>query len=255
MQPWVPEPRPWPELSRELLAVLDGARLERPFTTEQCNEFPTRGYYACVRCRTPIAAAVNKLGVEGGMSAFQRLNVSDTEIRVVSGEYTTRLQVSCKKCKGNLGEISQDIPMRVKCETGELFKANSVCLHFVDGPAASVLHGNFCAADDDRDGALDEHFIDDVMLLAPDSSSGPRRQVPVTQQLTNSRNVNSIATAVAVSTAAPSRMVNMAGGAPTVVSAQDRHHGTGAALNEYSDEDTPREKGPGEPNSSDYDDE
>ena len=207
---WVPEPTDWPVVSKDILSILDGAKLERPFTTEQCHEYPTRGYYACVRCRTPIAAALNKLGIEGGYSAFQRLNTVDTEVRVVSGEYSSRLQVSCKKCRGNLGELSQDVPARVKCETGEIFKANSICLHFVDGPVTAALNGNFCAADDDRDGVIPDD--DDFGL---EIGGGKVKRTPAVHQQKEQHH-------------------NLTAGSGKIVSAQQRHT---LEANEYSDDE------------------
>ncbi len=208
---------------------MDGTTLERPFTTEQCNEFPTKGFYACVRCKTPVAAAINKIGIEGGISAFQRLNTVDTEVRVVSGEYSSRLQVSCKKCRGNLGEISQDVPPRAKCETGEVFKAYSICLQFVDGPATSVLQGNFCAADDDCDGDIDDDFAMDYGMIG---GSNAKKTAPSSSSTHNKTAMQPLA----------------------VQKLQDRHN-IASAINEYSDDDSPRVRGPGEPSSDDDDDE
>lgn len=120
--------------------------MERPYTTNMGKEFPTRGQYCCIRCRTPIVAAVHKVPIDPGVSAFQKFNTSACLVSVhMSDEYST-LVVLCKKCNGFMGVLTQEIPpsCAAVCVSGEMFKVNSCCLHFVDETAdLTTLSGNY----------------------------------------------------------------------------------------------------------------
>lgn len=139
----LPQPQPFPNpVPKATLLVLDGTKLEAPFSTDLFKEFPERGVYACIRCQQPIAAANTKVPCDFGYSGFRQFNASSCNVVVhLKEDGEPFVMVRCGTCNGLMGELVQ---RAVGCHGEvEVLKANSLCLHFVDSSSTPSLAHNY----------------------------------------------------------------------------------------------------------------
>ncbi|ESL05130.1 hypothetical protein TRSC58_07248 [Trypanosoma rangeli SC58] len=136
-------------LSQQILDVLQGDRMEEPFTTDLWAR-PLKGvaknfsgYYACIRCHVPLVAPTHQiLYLVRGIAAFSRMNTQAVEVRVssVSAPNSSlaqkgdllELQVHCQCCGGFLGILVPCTEIELAAGARSVFAVNSCCLEFVE---------------------------------------------------------------------------------------------------------------------------
>ncbi|CUG89962.1 Hypothetical protein, putative [Bodo saltans] len=220
----VPIVRPFPNsIAPSILRILDGIKLEPPFTTEMAKEFPPRGAYACIRCQRAIVAATLKAPFDFGYSGFLSFNTSSCNIVCsATDDGIPFLQARCEGCNGLMGELVQR-----KNTFGKLvdaLKANSCCLHFVDSDATllqpkAALNGD--TSSDDLEMMLSELDFDDLDVIGTSDGADKSLNKRRLQHETWRRCVSVEALTIPGAN----------------VTAEQRHKGSTAALNEHTSSD------------------
>lgn len=219
-----------PTISREIAKILDGSKMEAPFTTEMFKEFPPRGFYACIRCQQPIAAATSKVACDFGYAGFCHFNAQGSDIVVgATSDGIPFLEVRCGKCKGLLGELIQK---QISEENIEVLKVNSCCLHFVDRDVSSFVMGNYLERtsakqsdseeNDDLEIALGEVDFDDLDVIGTLTGAATAQQ--------KKRDLHDSWRRCPSVELQPTVEVRPA----VTVTSEQRHKGNSEALNEYS---------------------
>ena len=126
---------PWPALSDEDEAFLKGTDVE-PRGGEFFRHFAAEGYYACRRCRAPIARATSKGHIEGGHAAFATYIPRNLRCAMMVGRHFTKFNVRCAKCDANIGMLTKEATA-----TGDCLRVNSRAVWYTprNPPPTSIL--------------------------------------------------------------------------------------------------------------------
>ncbi|RNE97548.1 uncharacterized protein Tco025E_09426 [Trypanosoma conorhini] len=155
------------KLSQQVLDVLEGERMEDPFTTDLWTR-PLKGvtetfsgYYACVRCHVPLVAPTYQILYSvRGIAAFSRMNTQAVEVRVggvaapTSSSSAQRrdsleLKVHCHCCGGFLGLLAPSTEIELEAGARSVFAVNSCCLEFVKGARTQCRLDEIYGEDED----------------------------------------------------------------------------------------------------------
>ncbi|RNF08502.1 hypothetical protein TraAM80_02728 [Trypanosoma rangeli] len=159
-------------LSQQILDVLQGDRMEDPFTTDLWAR-PLKGvaknfsgYYACIRCHVPLVAPTYQiLYLVRGIAAFSRMNTQAVEVRVGSiaapisssaqKSGLLELQVHCQCCGGFLGILAPCTEIELAAGARSVFVVNSCCLEFVESTRTPCrLDGIYGEDEEDLTGGI-----------------------------------------------------------------------------------------------------
>ncbi|PBJ75132.1 hypothetical protein BCY84_11529 [Trypanosoma cruzi cruzi] len=161
-------------LPRSVLDVLEGEKMEDPFTTDiwtralKEKEQDISGFYACIRCHVPLVASKYQIPfLVRGIAAFSRLNTEAVEVSVggfsaVTSSFTKKanpleLHVRCRCCGGFLGILAPCTDIESDASSRAIFAVNSCCLEFIRGSHTQCcLDGVYGG---DEDGASDGGIV------------------------------------------------------------------------------------------------
>ncbi|MBI4243819.1 MAG: peptide-methionine (R)-S-oxide reductase MsrB [Planctomycetes bacterium] len=115
------------KLTSEQFRVLRQKGTEKAFTGKYWNNKES-GRYLCAACGNELFLSANKFESGTGWPSFDRpVNNESIEYHEDGSWFTTRTEVTCRKCGSHLGHVFDDGP---KNTTGKRYCINSVSLDF-----------------------------------------------------------------------------------------------------------------------------
>jgi len=111
------------------IQVIWGKGTERAGTGEYNKFYPTKGYFACKVCRTPLYSAISKFNSGCGWPAFDKCYKGSVHTERDTTFGMMRVEITCFTCGGHLGHVFEKERLT---PTNERHCVNSISVVYVD---------------------------------------------------------------------------------------------------------------------------